>query len=64
MPQYRYKGAEPVRYGSALIKPGDVVELPAPANKHFELVGSLPRAATPPDAEAKPVKPQRKKEND
>ena len=46
MPKFRYTGTETARYGSGLIKPGDVVDLPSAPNKHYMPV-TLPLKQAP-----------------
>ena len=41
MPKFRYNGAENCRVGAGLVKPGAILELDAPPNKHFELVREM-----------------------
>ncbi len=38
MPKFRYEGQEPIRYGSGLIEPGAIMELPSAPNKNFKPV--------------------------
>ena len=41
MPKFRYKGTERMRYGSGLVEPGQIVDLPNAPSKHFELVREM-----------------------
>lgn len=47
MPKYRYDGLEPVRHGSGLVEPGQVIELVGAPGKNWSLVDEPPRPWLP-----------------
>ena len=38
MPKFRYEGQEPARYGSRLVEPGQILEMPSAPNKNYKPV--------------------------
>ena len=38
MPRFRYEGQEAARYGSRLVEPGQILEMPSAPNKNYKPV--------------------------
>ena len=52
MAKFQFTGQAPVRYGSGLVKPGDILELPAAPNKNWKPVRDVKQRAAKADEKA------------